>query len=163
MGILNIVFGHGKDLSALQMSSRGVVIFVIALLLIRISGRRSFGLRMPLDNIISILLGAILSRAVVGASPFVPTVICCLVIVGIHRLVGWLIVLDKRFAQLIEGTSILLFKDNEFIFRHLRRGLVAEEDVLQGLRKSALTDDLRKVERIYLERNGEISPVMKDK
>lgn len=163
MGILTSIFGEGKDLSAIQMSSRGFVVFVIALLLIRISGRRSFGLRMPLDNIISILLGGVLSRAVVGASPFVATIICCMVIVVIHRIVGWLIVRDKRVARWIEGDPILVFENDAFISKHLKRGLVARADVMQGVRKSALTEDLSKVERIYLERNGEISPVMKSK
>jgi len=85
MELLLKIFGESKDLNALQMSSRGVVIFIIAFLLIRISGRRSFGVRTPLDNIITISLGAIMSRAVVGASAFVPVIVCCFVIVFLHR------------------------------------------------------------------------------
>jgi len=57
------------------MAARSVVVFVITLLLLRISGRRSFGLRTPLDNIISIILAAVLSRAIVGASPFFSMVV----------------------------------------------------------------------------------------
>jgi len=49
--ILIEMFGQGKDLNTLQMSCRGIVVFFIALLLIRISGRRSFGMHTPLDNI----------------------------------------------------------------------------------------------------------------
>ncbi|NNU33298.1 hypothetical protein HK413_02345 [Mucilaginibacter sp. S1162] len=47
MEILLKIFGEGKDLSALQMSCRGIVVFIIALALIRLSGRRSFGIRTP--------------------------------------------------------------------------------------------------------------------
>lgn len=163
MEILKTIFGEGKDLDVLQMCSRGVVVFIIALLLIRIAGRRSFGLKTPLDNIISILLGAVLSRAVVGASPFVPTIVCSLLIVVIHRSVGWLIVRHERVARWIEGNHILLFHDGHFIEPHLKRGLVGKEDIMQGVRKSALTENLSKVDKIYLERNGGISPVMKGK
>src|ERR1700733_6885187 len=57
MHLLIEIFGEGKDLTFLQMTARGIVVFFLALLLIRISGRRSFGMHMPLDNIISIMLG----------------------------------------------------------------------------------------------------------
>jgi uncharacterized membrane protein YcaP (DUF421 family) len=161
MEFLKTIFGEGKDLDTLQMCDRGLAVFIIALILIRISGRRSFGVKTSLDNIISILLGAILSRAVVGASPFVPVVICCLVIVCIHRAVGWLIVRNDVVARFLEGHRILLFQEGHFIRAHLKRGLVGEEDIMQGVRKSALTEDLSKVDKIYLERNGDISPVLK--
>src|SRR3978361_498953 len=115
MQILIKIFGEGKDLNALQMSSRGVVMFVIALVLIRVSGRRSFGVRSPLDNIITISLGAIMSRAVVGASDFVPVVLTCFVIVLLHRMVGWLIARSKGFGRVIEGDKMVLFEDDAFI------------------------------------------------
>ena len=86
------LFGQGKDLNALQMSCRGIVIFVVAWILIRISGRRSFGLHMPLDNIITIMLGAVLSRALVGASDFGSVIVSCGVMVLMHRGVAWLFV-----------------------------------------------------------------------
>lgn len=161
MDLFTEFFGKGKDLTILQMTCRGVIVFFIALILIRISGRRSFGIRTALDNIIAVLLGAVLSRAVVGASPFLPTVICCLVIVLLHRAFGWLIVHSKKFARLMEGDKIILFKNGAFIDDNLKRGLVNHEDVMQGVRKSALTEDMDDIENVYLERNGEVSPVRK--
>jgi uncharacterized membrane protein YcaP (DUF421 family) len=155
------IFGEGKDLNALQMSSRGIVIFIIALILIRLSGRRSFGVRTPLDNIIAISLGAILSRAVVGASGFLPVVVCCFVIVILHRILGGLVVSNKAFARFIEGDKILLFKDGSFIPQNMKKALVCEEDVMQGIRKSTLTEDMSGIEKVYMERNGEISAIKK--
>ncbi|HEY4324440.1 MAG TPA: YetF domain-containing protein [Mucilaginibacter sp.] len=155
------IFGQGKELSFFQMSCRGIVVFLIALVLIRISGRRSFGIRTPLDNIIVISLGATLSRAIVGASPFLPVITTCFVIVILHRLLGWLISHDDRFSKLIEGNKILLFSDGHFNRDKIRRALLCEEEIMQGVRKSALTDDLGKIDRIYIERNGEISVTKK--
>src|ERR1700733_6483361 len=104
------LFGEGKDLNALQMSDRGILMFFIALVLIRISGRRSFGVRSPLDNIITISLGAVMSRAIVGASDFLPVVVTCFVIMLLHRLVGFFIARSKAFARFTEGEKILLFE-----------------------------------------------------
>jgi len=155
------IFGEGHDLNSLQMSCRAVVIFLSALILIRISGRRSFGVRTALDNIIVVLLGAVLSRAVVGASPFVPTLITCLVIVCIHRGLAWGIAHSKQFGKLVEGNKILLFENGEFNRDNMKKALVCEEDLMQGVRKSALTEDMSKISKVYMERNGEISAIKK--
>ena len=163
MRFLIQVFGEGKDLNTLQMSCRGVVVFLIALILIRISGRRSFGVRTAFDNIIIILLGAILSRAVVGASAFVPIVIASTVIVLMHRMLGHLIISNEFARRLVEGKKILLFKDNKFIRENMNKGLVSAEDILQGVRKSALTENMDDIDAVYIERNGEISAVRKTK
>lgn len=74
MDWIKVFFGEGKDLDALQMSCRSVVTFIIALVLLRLAGIRTFGKRSAFDNVIIIMLGSILSRVPVGASPFVRTV-----------------------------------------------------------------------------------------
>src|ERR1700710_281478 len=134
MEILIKIFGEGKELNALQMSNRGIVMFFIALALIRISGRRSFGVRTPLDNIITISLGAVMSRAIVGASAFVPVVTCCFVIVLLHRLFGWLIAHSKAFGKFIEGDKMVLFEQNKFREDAMKKALVCREDIMQGVR-----------------------------
>lgn len=161
MDTLTQLFGDGEHLNILQMSDRGVVMFLVALLLIRISGRRSFGVRTPLDNIIAISLGAIMSRGVVGASPYVPVIVCCLVIVLLHRLFGWLIAASTSFGRFVEGDKIVLFEKGKFNEAHMRSGLVCREDIMQGVRKSALTEDMETIEKVYMERNGEISSIKK--
>src|SRR6201991_118697 len=123
MELMLKIFGEGKELNALQMSSRGVVVFIIAFLLIRVSGRPSFGVRTPLDNIITISLGAIMSRAVVGASDFVPVVVCCFVIVLLHRLFGWLIANSKAFGRFIEGNKMILFEQGNFRQETMKKAL----------------------------------------
>lgn len=155
------IFGEGKDLTLFQMCARGIVVFFIALLLIRISGRRSFGLHTPLDNIVSIILGAVLSRAITGASDFVPVIGVCTMMVLLHRLLSWSLVHHKKFSRLIQGEKIILFENGKIDEDNMGKALVCEEDVLQGMRRSALTENLQKIEKIYIERNGEISAIKK--
>jgi uncharacterized membrane protein YcaP (DUF421 family) len=161
MDTLIEIFGLGKDLTIQQMCCRGISVFFIALILIRISGRRSFGVRTALDNIILILLGATLSRAVVGASPFVPVIATCLIIVLLHRIFGWSIVKSERLGKIVEGNKILLFHNDHFIKENMEKALVCKEDIMQGVRKSALTEDMSEIDKVYIERNGEISSVKK--
>src|ERR1700748_2791895 len=100
METLRQLLGQGEHLTILQMSLRGAAAFIYCLALIRLSGRRSFGLRNPMDNIIAMLLGAVMSRAVVGASPLLPVAATCLAISVLHRGFGWLIVRYPWFSHL---------------------------------------------------------------
>ncbi|PZF71276.1 DUF421 domain-containing protein [Taibaiella soli] len=163
MHLLNDIFGTGKELTTLQMCSRGIIVFIVSWLLIRLSGRRSFGLGTPLDNIIVILLGTLLGRAVVGASPFIPIIAVSTLIVLLHRLAAMLMVRSEKFARLFEGRKIVLFQSGRFQKENMDKGLVCKEDVMQGVRKSALTNDLNDIDKVYMERNGEISPIKKQK
>jgi len=43
----------------------------------------------------------------------------------------------------------------------MESGLVCREDIMQGVRKSALTEDMNEIEKVYMERNGEISAIRK--
>lgn len=161
MDVLIKIFGEGKDLTALQMTARGVVIFIITLILIRISGRRSFGLKTPADNIIVILLGSLLSRAIAGVSPFVPVVAVSFTVVILHRLITWVGIKSPSFKHLVDGKRLLLFENGKFLKENMDKALLCEEDAMQGTRKAALTDDLNKIDRIYMECTGEISPLKK--
>ena len=159
MELLIEIFGEGKELAFYQMGARGVVVFIIAFLLIRLSGRRSFGIKTPLDNIIAITLGAVLSRAIVGASGFFPVIFTSFIIVLAHRILAWSKVYSRNTSKVIDGEKILLYNNGKFLKDNFGKALVCEEDIMQGIRKSALTDDLSKIEIIYMERNGEISVI----
>src|SRR5438128_1388621 len=105
------IFGTGDELSPLNMTARSFVMFFIALVLIRISGMRSFGSKSAFDNIIVIMLGAILSRAVVGASPFISTVAAGITICVVHRLLAMLSTRFHTISNLLKGKDIILYKD----------------------------------------------------
>lgn len=163
METLNNIFGSGEDMSALQMMCRATAVFFIALALIRISGRRSFGIRTAFDNIIMILLGAILARAIIGISPFVPTISACLVIVVLHRILGAIMVVNEPISRFVDGEKIVLYKDGEFVTSKMIRALVGKEDILHSVRKTLNTNSMENIDTIYMERDGEISIITKDK
>lgn len=70
MQFLNQWWGIQENISPIEIAERSAVMFIIALILIRISGMRPFGKGNGVDTIITFLIGAILSRGIVGATPF---------------------------------------------------------------------------------------------
>ena len=155
------IFGEGKDLSVTQMCCRAVVVYFISLVLIRISGRRTFGKRSAFDNTLAIILGAILSRAVVGASPFVPTVTCSLILVVLHRALAWASIKSKWVSRMIKGDKIELYKNQEISRNELSRSLMSEDDLMSDVRLKGSTNSLNDIEEINMETSGEVSVVKK--
>lgn len=150
-------WGNKEPLNALQMSFRAIVVFFIALIILRISGRRSFGVGTPLDNIVVILLGAILSRAITGASPFLPVVAGSLMIAVLHRFFSWLKVHSPLFAKITEGEKILLFSNQQFIKVNMSRAQVTEEDIKQATREAHYTGNMYGIDKVWMERNENIT------
>ena len=153
--------GEGKELNTLQMAIRAFIIFLIALAFIRFSGRRTFGMLSPFDNVISILLGAILSRAVIGASPFLPTVIAAFVIVVLHRLFAWISLYNDVFGSLIKGNAKIIYKDGEIIRNNMKRFYITDKDLLEGIRLQGNVESLDEIKSAYIERDGKISIIKK--
>jgi uncharacterized membrane protein YcaP (DUF421 family) len=156
------IFGEGKDLNALQMSARAIVISLLCVVLIRISGRRSFAMRAPFDNMVMILLGAILSRAVTGVSPFVPVVISCTVIAFIHKFLGMLGMYSKVAGRILKAEPLLVFEKGKLLGENMKHCMVTEKDIKEGIRSGLNEDSFENVDRIYIERNGQISIIKKE-
>jgi uncharacterized membrane protein YcaP (DUF421 family) len=157
---LHAIFGAGTELSALQMTNRAIVTFIIALILIRIAGRRSFGMHSAFDNVIALLLGAILAKAVVGTSPFVPTVAASAVIALLHRIFAWLAVRSHWFGFVLKGDPIPVFADGAVIPKNLYRSLISRRDLAEEIRVRLNRDSFAGIDRIFVERNGAVGIVL---
>ncbi|HEY3700149.1 MAG TPA: YetF domain-containing protein [Spongiibacteraceae bacterium] len=149
-------------LEVLQLFLHTVAVFIIALILIRIAGRRSFGQKTPFDSCLVVLFGAILSRAAVDASPFLPTVAICLTIAVLHRLIAWLSVRYDRFERWIDGVERPLVVNGEIIERNMRRGLITRRDLQEALRKSIGAESIETVALALLERDGKITVMQRN-
>ena len=156
--MIETLFGTGKDLDALQMAARAFVMFFIALGLVRIAGMRAFGHKSAFDTIIVIVLGAVMSRAIVGASPFWATVAASTMLVVVHRILGMIAVRSPRFERVIKGSELVLYENGTFHDSAMMRAGFSRGDLVAAARQSGI-DDFANVCTIYKEATGKLSVI----
>jgi uncharacterized membrane protein YcaP (DUF421 family) len=157
--LIGWLFGEGPNLTFWQMAARAASVFLIALVLVRISGRRSFGQHSPFDACTTVLVGAILSRAVVGANPFWPTICGAATIVVMHRLIGQASVRWPKFEALISGHELHLVRNGKPDADQMRRALITDNDLKEAIRKKLGDSEVWEIESAVLERNGDITVI----
>jgi len=154
--------GSGEDLTMFQMAFRALIVYFVTLILIRISGIRILGRKSALDNIIMILLGAVLARAVEGASPIPSTIAAAAVIVFVNKLLTAWALRNKTVSYLCKGREVVLFEHGKVLEANLKKADVSKEDLMESLRLETSAQDMDKVLKATLETNGRISFVMKE-
>lgn len=162
MDTLYSLVGHGQQLTALQMSVRAFSMFFIMLVLIRLAGMRTFAKKSAFDNILVIMLGAILARGVVGASPYWSTVAAATVMVALHRIIALLSVKSKIIEKWVKGTYIKLYQDGHLINKNLQKTGMSENDLHESLRLETKKLSLKEIDTAFMETNGRISFILKD-
>lgn len=163
MELLEKIFGTGKDLEIHEMCARAFVTFFIALLLIRVAGMRSFGKKSAVDNVIIIVLGAVLSRAIVGATPYFSTLAACAVIVVTHRVIAFICINNPWLEKIVKGEKRLLYKDGKIDWTNMKRSCVSERDLMESVRLQIGKNTLNEIEEAHIESNGRISIITKTK
>lgn len=139
------------------MVLRVVVIYLAALLLIRIGQRRLFGRSAALDIVVGIVLGSLLSRGINGTAAFAATLAAAAVLVALHWLSSLAASRARTLALMIEGEPRVLVRDGEPLHDALRASHLSEEELRAALRQQTGTEELARVRRATLERSGEIS------
>ena len=158
MEIINDLLGlHAEKLEAYQMIFRAIIVFFATLVLIRIAGIRTLGKQSAFDTLTSLMLGAIMGRAVVTEQSFFGSILATLVLMLLHRLVAWVTFKSKRAGALIKGGNILLMRAGEKQQKNLAATHITEEDIMEVLRHDLNTTSLDEIKEVYLERSGNIS------
>ena len=155
------LWSKSDDLGVISMLARAVIVFLSTLLFLRLAGRRSFGQGSAFDLCLMVLLRAILSRAVVGASAMAPTLCAGAAIVALHRLLAMLLIRWPWRDDLISGRQRTLVEDGWVNREEMRAGLISMGDLETALRKKGNGIALQDVRRAILEHNGEISIQMR--
>jgi uncharacterized membrane protein YcaP (DUF421 family) len=147
------------DVNAFQMALRTILIYVFALAIIRLGSKPFLSEATAFDVIVAIMLGSIMSSAINGAAPFVPTIVAGAVLVGAHWLLAYLTSRLDWIGPLVKGHPTLLVRDGQIQEEGLRSSGLSTRDLEEHLRLQGRTTDISSVRLACMERNGRISVV----
>jgi uncharacterized membrane protein YcaP (DUF421 family) len=146
-----------KDLTFLQISLRGIVVFIATLVMIRLGNKRSLARKTAFDAVLVVILASVLSRAINGSAAFFATLGGGLVLVLVHRLFAWIACYSHGFGVLIKGTPEIIVENGDMIVSSMRRNHISKHDLEEDLRLSAQLDDASRIKVARVERSGDIS------
>ena len=151
-----------KDLTFLQISLRGIIVFLATLIMIRLGHKRSLARKTAFDAVLIVILASVLSRAINGSAAFFATLGGGLVLVLLHRLLAFIAYHSHRFGCLIKGLPEVIIEDGDFVLDTMRRNHISTHDVEEDMRLSLRDDDVSKVKKGRVERSGDISFIKVD-
>lgn len=136
---------------------RGVAVYAIVMLLLRLSGKRSFGNMAAFDIVVLMIVGSLLRTAVIGKDhSLIGPLIAVASILAVNRLVAWISARWRGFDRLIEGHPTVLARDGRRDPQALRRSDVADAEFDRALHEHGLEDE-SSVSLARLEPNGKIT------
>lgn len=135
---------------------RGVVIYVLVTMLMRMSGKRAMAQFTPFDMILLILIGNTVQNGINGGdNSLLGAFFMASTLIALNWIVSWASARSPRFRWLVESKPTLLAEDGEIYHNVLRKQLVSEDDFRTAMRLAGCDAD-QDIKRAILEPNGQI-------
>lgn len=161
--LMRDALGIGADeIGVGEMVLRALLVFPVAIVFVRVGAKRFLGELSAFDLVVAIMLGSILSRAITGNSPFLPTLAAGLALVLLHRMLAKIAVTHQHIGVWIKGRERLLVEDGEIRWTEMKESGIGEADLMAALRRNAQLTEVGAVKAAYLERTGDISVIPRD-
>jgi uncharacterized membrane protein YcaP (DUF421 family) len=153
---------EGKYLTVTHMALRAVVVFVLSIAMLKVGDKRFMGKNTALDVFLGIVFGSTVSRAITGNAPFGPTLAAGFVLVLLHWLFSAIAFRSRGFGRLVKGSNRLLVVGGEIQWPAMKKSHITTHDLEEALRREGEEPDVSRVKEANLERNGDISLIMRD-
>jgi uncharacterized membrane protein YcaP (DUF421 family) len=135
--------------------------YFFLLLTVRVLTRRPGGQMTPFEFVIVFLIGGVVILSTVGDDRSITNCVCAVITIGLmHGLVSWVKTQSPRLGAIIDGTPLVILKDDQWEDELMKGMRLDANDVMAAARTKGLKD-LSKIKYAILERNGTISIIKK--
>jgi uncharacterized membrane protein YcaP (DUF421 family) len=139
----------------------GVLAYIVLILFIRISGKRTLAKLNAFDLVVTVALGSTLASILLQKSiALTEGAVALGLLIGLQYLVTFLSVRSRGFAKMIRSEPTLLARKGEFCTDALLNQRLTEDEVLSAVRSQGL-GGLEQVEAVILESDGSLSVIRK--
>ncbi|BAU50258.1 membrane protein [Sulfurifustis variabilis] len=143
---------------------RGAAIYVFLLVIMRISGKRSFAEITTFDFVLLLVIGETTQQALLGEDfSLTNAFIVIATLVGIDIALSLWKQRSKSFARLLEGRPLVLVADGELLKDRMDEVRVDVDDILAAGRELQGLERLDQIKYAVLERNGGISIIPRER
>lgn len=153
-----------KILLVIQMSIvfiRAIIIYITAILALRIMGKRQIGEMTPHELVITILVSQVAIIPLQDNSmPLANMVIPIMIFVSLEIIASSLSMKSIAFRNIIQGKPIFVIKNGKLDEKQLRRLRLTMDDLTDALREKGYFD-ISSVQDAVVETNGTISVLQK--
>ena len=144
-----------------EIVARCVVMFLITSLIIWVTGMQSFRKNNPLDRVIAFLIGGVLSRGVVDATPFFSALAGSITLIFLQKLFYKLSFKYSWLETRIKGKRLLIYANGRFIKSNMQEADITRLEIFEDLRVELQTESLENIAEIFVEKTGEINFIKK--
>lgn len=144
------------DLPLLELLVRGAAVYVVLLVCMRISGKRTVGQFTPFDLLVVMLVSEAAGPAMTGSDQSVSGgLLVCAVLLALNALVGYVSSRSRKAEKILEGEATLLGRDGEIFENARKKHRISRNEISQALREADCEEkDMRYA---FLEADGRIS------
>jgi len=136
---------------------RAAAVYVVCLMLVRVTGKRTVGQFTPFDLLVVVLLGTAVQNSLIGDdTSLLGGLILAATLLGLNWAVGRLSARSRRFDRYVEGVPVVLVRRGHLFRDQLRRQALSDRDFAIA-RRSAGYATLADIELAVLETSGEIT------
>lgn len=141
---------------------RGAAVYVILVVIMRISGRRTLAEATPFDFILLLIIAETTQQALLAEDFSITNAVLLIVtLIGIDIFFSYLKRWSPLASRLLEGTPTVLIRDGEIDRRALHRSRMEESDILVSARQKQGVEKMSDIKHAVLEVDSGISIVPK--
>lgn len=148
-----------EDVGVLAMTLRTVVVYIMAIILVRLASRRLLAEPSAFDVIVAIMLGSILSRAINGSAPLLPSLVSGAALLAMQRILASISISTTWLGPVVKGGPVLRIRNGVIQKEGLHRAGLTTQDLIELIRLRSDDDEPSRIRLAYLERSGKVSVI----